>query len=157
MYPTVFIALALLELVSIALIFVFKDLLHSVLALAMAFFFNSLLFLLLNQILLALIQLFIMVGGISTYLFVGVASVSYSRFKHTSYTALAVLSVIFFALLTYRSLAVGFPTQQQNFLSNNLIRGYLSASVALLYMLAFALFGVALGSILLLKKIGAIR
>ena len=93
MYPIMFIVLALAELLSISLIFVFKDILHSVLSLAMAFFINSLIFLMLEQPLLALLQLFVMVGGISTFLFVGVASVSLSRFGHANLLLLLVLSV----------------------------------------------------------------
>ena len=156
MYPLVFIAVALVELASISMIFISRDVLHSVLALSAAFFFNSLLFLLLSQPLLALLQLFIMVGGISTYLFVGVAAVSYSRFKHTTYSALMILSVAFFTLLLYNSLGVGFPAQQQNPLSSAAISNYLSSGVGQLYIITFALFGIALGSILLLKRIGSI-
>lgn len=157
MYPVVFIVLSLVELLSITLIFVFKDIPHSVLALSMAFFLNSLLFLILEQPLLALIQLFIMVGGISTYLFVGVASLSFPRFKHTSHLFLSLLSIVFFTVCFYKATSMQFPIQQQNTLSDQAIAAYLASSIGQLYIITFVLFGVALGSILLLRKIDQIR
>ena len=157
MYPVVFIALAIAELLSISLIFVFKDILHSVLSLAMAFFVNSLIFLLLDQPLLALLQLFVMVGGISTFLFVGVASVSLSRFGHTNKLLLLILSVAFFAISFYMAVGTPFPVQQQNFISGAAISEQLESGVGQLYVIIFALFGVALGAIMLLRRVGVVR
>ena len=68
-----FLAVAVLELISIALIVLFKDIMHSSLALASLFFMNLLVFLMLQQPLLAVVQLFVLVGGISTYMIIGVA------------------------------------------------------------------------------------
>lgn len=157
MYPIMFIALALVELLSIALIFVFKDVLHSVLSLAMAFFVNSLLFLMLDQPLLALLQLFVMVGGIATFLFVGVASVGASRFVHTNLPFLLALSVAFFLITFYLAAGTPFPVQQQNPLSGTAIAGELASGSGQLYAMVFALFGVALGAIIMLRRISVMR
>ena len=127
MYPILFIALALAELLSIALVFVFKDVLHSVLSLAMAFFVNSLMFLALDQPLLALLQLFVMVGGIATFLFVGVASVSISRFEHTNLLLLLILAAVFFMVSFYLAASTPFPTPQQNLLTGDAIVSQLSS------------------------------
>lgn len=156
-YPYIFIALESLTFLSLLLIFIFKDVLHSVLALSASFLINSLIFLLLNQPLLALIQLFIMIGGISTYLFVGVASSALSRFKHTSYIVLAAVSVVFFVACFYNVATVQFTPLQQNALSNDAIAAYITSSISQLYLIALALFGVALGSIVMLKKVNRIK
>ena len=151
-YPLTFMVLASADILSLLLIFVFKDILHSVLALSVSFFVNSLIFLLLSQPLLALIQLFIMVGGISTYLFVGVASAPLSHFKHTSHAVLAIVSVVFFAACFYNAAGMQLPAPQNNALSGEAIATYLASSMGQLYMVALVLFGAALGSIALLKK-----
>lgn len=151
-YETIFPIFAALEITAILLIFIFKSLLHSVLALATVFFANSLLFLILDQPLLALLQLFIMVGGVSTYIFVGVASGSYSHFKHTSYKALVALSVLSFILLFYKTTTMSFAPQQ-NLLSQESIASMLTSNIGILYIVTFMLFGVGFGSIILLKKI----
>ncbi|MDE1869168.1 MAG: hypothetical protein KGH60_04370 [Candidatus Micrarchaeota archaeon] len=156
-YAPIFFALAAIEIILIALIFVFKDVLHSVLALSMAFFFNSVLFLALGQPLLALIQLFIMVGGVSTYVFVGVASISFSNFRHTRFAALAGLSVAAFLILSYKMLSVQLPEAQANVFAINSIGPAISSNVALFYVILFMVFSVSLGSILLLKRIGVKR
>lgn len=156
-YTAMFIALASAELLSILLIFIFKDIVHSVLALATNFFINSLLFLMLDQPLLALIQLFIMVGGISTYLFVGIAPAGFSRFKRTSYILLLILSIAFFTACFYRVTSISFPVQQQNLLSGQALTTYLTSGIGQLYIITFVLFGVALGSIVILRKIDGIK
>ncbi len=77
------IIIALLELVAIAFIFLSKSLLHSVISLTLAFIANSAIFLAIGQPFIAIIQLFIFVGGISTYALVGVASASFSKFLYS--------------------------------------------------------------------------
>ncbi|MGI0133604.1 MAG: hypothetical protein ACREBW_01425 [Candidatus Micrarchaeaceae archaeon] len=156
-YAPIFFMLAAIEIISIALIFVFKDVLHSVLALSMAFFFNSVLFLALGQPLLALIQLFIMVGGVSTYIFVGVASIGYSNFRHTRFAALAALSVAAFLIFSYKMLSVQLPEAQANVFSMQSVGPAIAANVALFYVIIFMVFSIGLGSILLLKRIGVKR
>lgn len=156
-YAPIFYALAAIEIISIALIFVFKDALHSVLALSMAFFFNSVLFLALGQPLLALIQLFIMVGGVSTYVFVGVASIGLANFRHTRLAVLAALSVAAFLVLSYKMLSTQFPAVQANTFSIQQIAPAISSNVALFYLIVFMVFSIGLGSIVMLKRIGANR
>ena len=87
----------------------------------------------------------------------GVASSALSRFKHTNYIILAAVSVIFFTACFYNVATIQFPTQQQNALSSGTISAYLTSSIGQLYMIALVLFGVALSSIVLLKKINRIK
>jgi len=153
MISAVFATVAGLELISIILIFIFKDILHSVLALSASFLVNSIIFFLLGQPLIALLQLFIMAGGVSTYMFVGVASISYSKFRHTSYSAIIVLSVLSFLLYSYNTMNLSFTNLQQNTVSNDTISNTLSSGIGIIYIIAFMLFSIGIGSIVLLKKI----
>ncbi|MGC8649039.1 MAG: NADH-quinone oxidoreductase subunit J [Candidatus Micrarchaeia archaeon] len=75
-YLFLFIVALLLEVTSIIMILKSKHMLHSVLFLSFLFVLNSAIFAMLNQPLLALAQLFIMVGGVSVFMFVGVATES---------------------------------------------------------------------------------
>lgn len=156
-YTAVFMVLALLEVLFATMIFIFKDLLHVVLAFALAFLFNSALFFLLGQPFLALLQLFIMVGGVSTYLFVGVGSTSFSKFKYTNYTYLAVtyLAVFFTFIFRMQNVLPIFP--EQNALSIQLIAQTFSSNLGLLYVMAAMLFGIGLSSIVIMKKLGGKR
>jgi NADH:ubiquinone oxidoreductase subunit 6 (subunit J) len=155
-YLILFAALAAAELASVSLIFMFKDMMHSVLALSSVFFFNSLLFLAMGQPLLALLQLFVMMGGVSTFLFVGVSSEGAPRFKRTGLPALALLSAALFAICLYGSYGLQF-TEHPEALTAATIGNLLAGGVGQLYLMVFALFGVALGAILVLRKVEAIR
>ncbi|MDE1810449.1 MAG: hypothetical protein KGH66_00170 [Candidatus Micrarchaeota archaeon] len=157
-YVLLFAAVATLEVISAILIFAFRNVLHSVLALSMTFLFNSVLFLALQQTMLALIQLFIMVGGVSTYIFVGVASSGLSKFKHTSFLALAIMAPILIVAYATNLFYIGQGTAvQQNELSGPMIKASLSSDTGTLYIIAFVLFATGVSSIVLLKGIGAKR
>jgi NADH:ubiquinone oxidoreductase subunit 6 (subunit J) len=153
-YFALFVMLSLLELASLALLFVFKDALHAVLSLTAAFSVSALLFLALEQPLLALLQLFVMVGGIATYLFVGAASAGIPRSMHTNYAILALLSIALFAAIYYGASSTKFLSAQGSPLSEQAIASSLSSNIALLYVIALMLFGIGIGTIALLRKIG---
>ncbi|MCW6160159.1 MAG: hypothetical protein LVQ95_03680 [Candidatus Micrarchaeales archaeon] len=149
----VFTVLTISVLVLSALIFALKDVLHAAIALASLFLFNSLFFLLINQPLLAVVQLFIMVGGIATFLFVGVGSAAYSKFWHTKKVVLVMLWAALFVALASSLNGVSFTAEltPTTFWSSN-IASSLQSSAALFYVMALAMFGVSLGAIILLKK-----
>lgn len=153
-YLALFIIFALLEVLSAALVLVFRNILHIVLALSFLFIFNSVMFLMLGQPFLALIQLFIMVGGISTYIFVGVGSTSYSKFKNVNKVAFVIAYLAIFALFVYKLYGIGVSSKGENIVSGAMISGSLSSGIGLLYMFAVMLFGVGFGSILLMKRLG---
>ncbi len=156
-YMTLFIIVALLEIISALMIFVFRDMLHVVLALSVMFIFNSALFLILGQPLLALLQLFIMVGGISTYIFIGVAAGSYSKFKHMNLAVFIALLVIMIALFYFRASQVNVSANEQNVLSSQMVSATLTQNAGLLYVITAMLFGTGLGSIILMRKLGEKR
>jgi NADH-quinone oxidoreductase subunit J len=150
-----FLIISVMGLMLSFLVFTLKDILHSALALSAVFFVNSLLFFMLDQPLLAVVQLFIMIGGITTFLFVGVASTAYSRFKYTSANGLAILCVVVFVILVIPLNYVQMTPTQPGIFSSASIAASLGASYALFYLMLFTMFSVALGAILLLKKAGA--
>lgn len=153
-YVALFIILALLEILSAILMYVFKDILHTVLALSFLFILNSAMFLVMNQPFLALLQLFIMVGGVSTYIFVGVGSVGYSKFKNTNYNILVVVYIVIFLLFSAKMVQTGPIIAEQNPLTNQLLSQSIGNNVGLLYIMGIMLFGVGLGSIMLMRKLG---
>ena len=158
-YLVTFAAAALIIIAS-ALVFVFKDVLHVAVALTTVFLANSLLFLVLGQPILAIIQLFIMVGGVSTYLFVGVASASYSHFKYINYAALASLALLIFAIMAYGAVrsgtvaSAGTANATNTYSSNQIASSFSSGyTIASMYAIAAMLFSLSLGAILLLNKL----
>lgn len=154
-YLALFAIVSVVGVVLAALMFAFKDILHSALALSGVFLVNSLLFIALSQPLLAVIQLFIMIGGITTFLFVGVASATYSQFSYTRMILLAALSAIVFLVLTVPLLSTQFNGQQSDVFGVASIGTSLGISAGIFYLMLFLMFGVSLGAILLLKKTGA--
>ena len=149
-----FVASAVLALASALLVFVFRDILHTVLALTALFMFNSALFLLLGQPLLAVVQLFILVGGISTFLFVGVASAELMEFKFNRLVALVLLWAFVFAVIAYPLYGKGYSLQET---SNNIfgasdIASSLLQYNAVFYVMLVTLFAVSLGAVVALKR-----
>ncbi|HUY70578.1 MAG TPA: hypothetical protein VMV00_03370 [Candidatus Baltobacteraceae bacterium] len=154
-YTLLFAAVATLEIISAMLVFTFRNVLHSVLALSLAFLFNSILFLAMQQTLLALIQLFIMVGGVSTYIFVGVSSSGLSKFRHTSLLVLGILApLLIVAYATNLVYVTQGTSTQQNQVSGLMIKSALGANIGVLYIITFVLFATGLSSIILLKSMG---
>jgi len=153
-YVALFIIVALLEIISASLVFYFKDILHTVLALSALFVMNSGMFLILDQPLLALLQLFIMVGGVSTYIFVGVASSGLSKFRSTNYLLLIAFSAVIVVLFSVKTIQINTIIGQQNLVTGQTIAQALSSNIAMIYLIALMVFGTGLGSIVLIKKLG---
>ena len=150
----IFFIVAVFEIASVIAVFKLKDILHAAIALATVFFANSIMFLLIDQDLLAILQLFIMIGGVSTYIFVGVASGSFSRFKHTSYIGLAVISAILAAALLYPLVALGSSATVSNALTESEISEGMSSSIQYFYFIAIFIFAVSIGAVIVMKRVG---
>jgi NADH:ubiquinone oxidoreductase subunit 6 (subunit J) len=162
-YIPVLVITALIIIASV-LVFLLRDVLHVAVFLTIVFLLNSLLFLELQQTILALIQLFIMVGGVSIYLFVGVASASYSKFRYTNKIPLVVVSLALFSVMAYGAYSNspgGFSGSQINstvnvYSSSQLVSSFSSSyTIVSLYTVVIMLSLLALGAILLLNKLKA--
>ena len=149
-----FVVVSIIGLVSAALVFMLKDILHAALALSGFFLVNSLIFLIIAQPLLAIIQLFILVGGITTFIFVGVASSAYSKFKYTKVLMMLVLWFALFLVMTFPLSYMNISASQSNIFNSDSIAQSLSATGGIYYIMLFMAFGVSLGAILLLRKAG---
>ena len=152
----IFAILSTLGILFSLLVFEFRDMLHAAVSLALLFLVNSLFFLLLGQPLLAIVQLFIMVGGITTFLFVGVASAQLGKFTRSKRLWFGILWIIIFAVLLYPLNAMQFyqPQSQASFGIIN-ITNSLENSHIFFYMILALMFAVSLGAIVLLRKAGA--
>jgi NADH-quinone oxidoreductase subunit J len=152
MLQILFALLVLLEIASISLVFEAKNVLHSVIMLSISFIISSLIFAFIGQPLIALLQIFIMVGGVMTYMFIGMASAGISRFKHVSYISLALYSIIILAVLSYSVMNASY-TEGANNLSRSSIALQLTSGLGIIAVAVIALFGVGIGSIVLLKAL----
>jgi NADH:ubiquinone oxidoreductase subunit 6 (subunit J) len=134
-------------------LFLEKELFKSALSLAIVFMSSAGLILLLGQPLVALFQLLILVGGLSTYLMVAVASSRHAEFIHSNMLVFMIAFIVLDVVFIY-----GVALQQY---PGSLIAPQISQSVtlaiaqyyALIYAMVFLIFSVAIGSILLIRKV----
>lgn len=147
---SIFIAISILTIAAGLATFLSRRLLHSVLAITFAFIGSALIFIYLDQTFIALLQLFIFVGGLSTYLIVAVASeeakgsISLVRFI----PLLVIVAIGLSALLVSTGLS-------QSPSGNNFIATSGSAFTAyypVFFMLGLLLFSTVIGSILIMKR-----
>ncbi len=153
----VFVIITAMAIVLSGLMLLFRNILYTVIALTGLFIANSLFFLLLGQPLLAVVQLFIMVGGISTFLFVGVASYNYSRFKFTRVGVLVIVWVVMTAVMLIPLPSMTFSSPSRAVFGSAAVTLSMGPSVALFYIMLIVMFGITLGSIILLKRMGATK
>ena len=131
-------------------LFLQKKLLHSVVFLALAAVGSSLIFLYLGQVLVALLQLFIFVGGLSTYLIVAVATEE-KQVKMRSAAAFVIISAIMSAGLfaaVWNTATVGLAGND----FSTVAQGAISSYYAFIFAAVFLLFAAALGSVIIIKK-----
>ncbi|MDE1855002.1 MAG: NADH-quinone oxidoreductase subunit J [Candidatus Micrarchaeota archaeon] len=131
-------------------LFLQKKLLHSVVFLALAAVGSSLIFLYLGQVLVALLQLFIFVGGLSTYLIVAVATEE-KQVKMRNAAAFVIISAITSVGLFAAVSNTTVPGLAGNDFST-VAQGAISNYYAFIFAAVFLLFAAALGSVIIIKK-----
>jgi len=146
----VFWVIAVLAVSFSLLVFAARRLLHAVLALTFVFALSAMLFLLIGQELIALLQLFIFVGGLALYLMVTIAA-EYRSEEHTHLAYVPIIAIVVAAAMILPMVGILYMQQQSN--------SFLSAAgtdfsnyYAMLYFIATLLFAVGIGSILVLKR-----
>ncbi len=147
-----FYILAPLTVIASALIFVQKRLIRAVIAIIGVFIGSALVFLLLGQTIIPILQMLVFVGGISTYLIVAVATEEKSA-RLVSIPYLTIVAVIVFAafMLMLGSTAIQQPSAPTpSFLAA--ASSAMQSDYAILYLLAVLLFGVTIAGTLILKK-----
>ena len=142
--------LALLTVLSGLLLFLQKRLLHSVILLALTASASAFIFLYLDQVLVALLQLLVFVGGLSTYLIVAIA---------TEEKGVKMQHVVAF-LLTSVVLSAGLYAAISGFASGSFVgsdfsavaEGSVAAYFPFILAAVFLLFAAAIGSVVVIKR-----
>lgn len=151
MVAIIVIALAALLLASSAAVFLFKRLMHAVLALTMAFAASALIFLYLDQVLVALLQLFIFVGGLSTYLIVAISNEEKGS-VHGNLPMFAIVAVVLTVALlaAVQSLPSGLALSGNDMLQT--APAAFGSYYPIFYALALLLFSASAGTVIFIKK-----
>ena len=133
-------------------IYLSENVFKSAIALAATFTIVSLVLLLLNQPVVAVLQLLIIVGGLSTYLVVAVASESKKYTWPTDLRLLAATAIILFISLMYLML----PSLSSTSVSNQSIYAEflqtLQAYTVTIYFAIVLMFAAAIGSMIVIKS-----
>jgi NADH-quinone oxidoreductase subunit J len=128
----------------------FREIVHAVFSLVLLLATVSLLFVFLGQPLLAIIQLFIMVGGIATYFMISSASANLHQFKRTNIPLFIVIAAIMFAALAYPLM----QSRVQNYSTYSAFTGTLFAyNQPVFFLIIIVLFGISISALLLFKKV----
>ena len=134
-------------------IFLLKKLSYAVIALSLVFLGSSFVFLLINQDAIALLQLLVLVGGLSTYLIVAVSTEEHqlALFK-PGYFVIALISLFLsFSILFNPSFAPQISTEQAlDFAAS--AGAAIASGYALLYIAVAMLFVVVVGAVVVLKE-----
>jgi NADH:ubiquinone oxidoreductase subunit 6 (subunit J) len=151
MVAIIVIALAAILLASSAAVFILKKIMHAVIALTLAFTSSALIFIYLGETMIGLLQLFIFVGGLSTYLIVVISNEDKGKVYGRLPAFIAVAAITTVVML----FAVGSLPQSLALTNNNMIQTAPDAFedyYPLLYALAALLFSAAAGTVLFIKK-----
>ena len=148
----IFFLLVIVDIAAFYFVYALRDIVNVVVSLSIAFLANSLLFLALNQPLLAAVQLFVMIGGISTYMFVGVATSGAAQKLRTRRAILIPMAVIIFLALSYPFLGAAATDVQPGQITVQQISAQMSSSIPYFYLIALLTFGATTGAIILLKS-----
>jgi NADH:ubiquinone oxidoreductase subunit 6 (subunit J) len=128
-----------------------KKLLYSAIFLAIAFLGSALLFFLIGQTMIALLQLIVFVGGLSTFLIVSIASENKLPRLINLWHFVAVAVILFAAIFYTTSAFMPYTSASpSNFL--DVASAALSTGYAVFYIMAMLLFAVALSGVFIIKK-----
>jgi NADH:ubiquinone oxidoreductase subunit 6 (subunit J) len=132
------------------LVFLSRRLLHAVLALTFVFIGSALVFVFLGEVFIALLQLFVFVGGFSTYLIVAVASeTSHDSFSKARFLSALVIIAIGIALILAWAGAGSF-THGSSFPS--IAAAAISEYYVVFFMMLLLLFSAVIGSVLIMRR-----
>ncbi|MGC8479157.1 MAG: NADH-quinone oxidoreductase subunit J [Candidatus Micrarchaeia archaeon] len=151
MYEFIFLILfSFIIIISGIFIFYQKSIMRAVLMLTIAFGSSALIFFALGQNFIGLLQLFIFVGGMSTYLIVAVSS-EYKKIENLDFLKITMIAAILFVSIFLSLYGIG------NSASNNIdMSRYFSSALEnyypILYMAIIILFLTAIGSVIIIRK-----
>ncbi len=133
-------------------IYIERTIFKSAIALSITFTVVSLSLLLLNQPVIAVLQLIVIVGGVSTYLVVAVASETKRKAWETSFRTLAILGILLTLAISYLILPyAGSSSVSQTNIYAEFQQTIQQYSVAI-YFIILLMFAAALGSAVTIKN-----
>lgn len=138
-------------LLSSIMIFYQKSIMRAVILLTVSFGASSLIFFILNQNFIALLQLFIFVGGMSTYLIVAVSS-EYKKIDKIEFIKMSIIAAVIFIAIFLSIIGVVTTNTLQ---STDMITylGYaFQGYFPIIYAAIIMLFLTSIGSILIIRK-----
>lgn len=147
-----FIFLALVGFASAIVLLLQRNLFKAAIALAIVFVAVAGFIAVAGQTIIALFQLLILVGGLSTYLIVAVASEKESSFRHVDMRVVTIVFVLFGALIFYSVAANSHPASLGNAGILADITAAMKGYFAFMAAIAFLMFAIAIGSVLLIKR-----
>lgn len=137
--------------VSALCVFLSKRLMHAVVSLALAFLGTAVAFLVIGQTLIAILQMIVFVGGLSTYLVVAVAADERnSAMLRIPYFIAALAALLVAVALAIWQLPQGSIVYGSAFLAS--FSSALEGQYAVLYVITALLFGTLISSVLILRK-----
>ncbi len=145
-------SVAALMVLSALVIFTSRRLVHAILALTAAFTGSAVIFLLLGQVFVAMLQLLVFVGGLSTYLMVAIAYEEKQR-RYISYRNFFIVAVaVAFCLYAFTYMAVGQGVSPNGYSMVASFGAALQDYYFVIFGAVVLLFASAVGSALFLKK-----
>ena len=142
--------MALLAILASVMLFLEEKLIRAAVALTLVFFSSSLVFVIIGQTFIALVQLLVFVGGLSTYLTVAVATEKKGARLNDLPIFAALSTVVSLGLL---SMAPYLPSSQPGpglFVASAIAA--FSGEYAYLYLIVVLLFTATIGSVLVIRK-----
>jgi len=134
-------------------VYLSKSIMRSAIALALTFFGGSLAILFAGESILALLQLLIFIGGLSTY-FIVALSLERGKNRNANPIYFSILAILIASSLIIMFLQSSGPTNAQ-ILQNGFLTSFANneeSAYYLLYIIAFLPFAGAIGSILLIRR-----
>lgn len=152
LYDIIFSLFLICGIISALAIYLSKNIFKSAIALAITFTVVSLALLLLNQPVVAVLQLLIIVGGLSTYLVVAVASESQKYAWPTDLRIFAAISLIIFLTTIY----LIYPAASSMSITNQNIYSEFLQTIqtysVTIYFAIVLMFAAAIGSMVMIKS-----
>ena len=153
LFDVVYLAVLLFTVGSALAVFISGRLVHSVMALAAAFAGSALLFFSMGQPFIALLQFFVFVGGLSTYLMVALAAEERESAHHKNIYLLllaVILGLGFYTLMGGTGFGAASGSSQNIFMPS--VESLFSGYMPFLYMIALLLGAGAIGSVLVIRS-----
>ncbi len=133
------------------LVFYQKSIMRAVIALTVAFTSSAIIFFILGQAFIALLQLFVFVGGLSTYLIVAVSS-EYKKINLKGFIRLCIVAILVCAGMMLLLFKATFNTSQAAESMSSFFIEVFQSYFPIIFMALVMLFLTAIGSVIVIRR-----